>query len=195
MEIVSPIPLRGSRVPNARLGLLMTGLIVAALALLGMRSIDWFLLKQSLRHRFPQLEWITTAQLADWLADTQRQPPILLDVRTEEEWNVSHLPGARRVEPNASIDKATAGMTKGTPVVTYCAVGYRSGALATRLRAAGFTSVRNLEGSIFQWANEHRPLVRGDKPVTTVHPYSTLWGRLLTDDVRAPWKVSRVESD
>jgi rhodanese-related sulfurtransferase len=186
MEIISPIPPRGSRLPNARLGLFMTGLIVAALALLGMRSIDWFFLKQSLRHRFPKVEWITTAQLADWLADKQRKPPVLLDVRTEEEWNVSHLPGARRVEPNASIEKVTPGIPKETPIVTYCAVGYRSGALATKLREAGFTSVRNLEGSIFQWANEHRPLVREDKLVTIVHPYSSLWGRLLTDDARAP---------
>jgi rhodanese-related sulfurtransferase len=188
MEIVSPIPPRGSRVPNARLGLLMTGLIVAALALLGIRSIDWFLLKQSLRQRFPKVEWITTARLADWLADKQRQPPVLLDVRTEVEWNVSRLPGARRVAPNASVEEVTAGMPKGTPIVTYCAVGYRSGALATKLRAAGFTSVRNLEGSIFQWANEHRPLVREDEPVTIVHPYSSLWGRLLIDDARAPLK-------
>lgn len=85
----------------------MTGLIVAALALFGMRSIDWFLVKQSLRQRFPKVEWITTAQLADWLADKQRQPPVLLDVRTEDEWNVSRLPGARRVEANASTEKAT----------------------------------------------------------------------------------------
>ena len=195
MEIVSPIPPRGSRVPNARLGLLMTGLIVAALALLGMRSIDWFLLKQSLRHRFPKVEWITTAQLADWLADKQRQPPVLLDVRTEEEWNVSHLPGARRVDPNAPVEKVISGVPKETPIVTYCAVGYRSGALATKLREAGFTNVRNLEGSIFQWANEHRPLVRDDKPVTTVHPYSSLWGRLLIDDVRAPLERLRAESE
>lgn len=188
MEIVSPIPRRGSRVPNARLGLLMTGLIVAAVALLGMRGIDWFLLNQSLRHRFPKVEWITTAQLADWLTDEHRPPPVLLDVRTEEEWNVSHLPGARRVDPSAPIETATAGIAKGTPIVTYCAVGYRSGALATKLRAAGFASVRNLEGSIFQWANERRPLVRENKLVTTVHPYSTLWGRLLTDDARAPLK-------
>lgn len=188
MEIFSPIPPRGSRVPNARLGLLMTGLIVAALALLGVRSIDWFLLKQSLRHRFPKVEWISTAQLADWLADKQRQPPVLLDVRTEEEWNVSHLPGARRVDPNAPVEKVISGVPKETPIVTYCAVGYRSGALATKLREAGFTNVRNLEGSIFQWANEHRPLVREDQPVTTVHPYSSLWGRLLNDDVRAPLK-------
>ena len=188
MEIVSPIPPRGSRVPNARLGLLMTGLIVAALALLGIRGIDWFLLKRSLRHRFPNVQWITTAKLADWLADKERPPPVLLDVRTEDEWNVSRLPGSRRVAPNASIEKATEGMPKETPIVTYCAVGYRSGTMATKLREAGFTSVRNLEGSIFQWANEHRPLVREDKAVTTVHPYIGLWGRLLTDDVRAPLK-------
>jgi rhodanese-related sulfurtransferase len=186
MEIVSPIPNRGPRTSNARVGLLMTGLIVAAIAFFGMRGIEWFVLEQSLRHRFPKVEWITTAQLADWLADKQRQPPVLLDVRTEEEWNVSHLSGARRVEPNASVEEATVGMPKETPIVTYCAVGYRSGALATKLREAGFANVRNLEGSIFQWANEHRPLVSGDKPVTIVHPYSSLWGRLLTDEVRAP---------
>jgi rhodanese-related sulfurtransferase len=188
MEIISPIPRRDARFPNAQVGLLMTGLIVAALALLGIRSLDWFLLKQSLRHRFAKVEWITTAQLADWLADKERPPPVLLDVRTEEEWNVSHLPGARRVDPNSSLEKVYSEISKESPIVTYCAVGYRSGALATKLREAGFANVRNLEGSIFEWANEHRPLVREDQPVTTVHPYSSLWGRLLNDDVRAPLK-------
>ena len=185
MEIVSPIPPHGSRVPNARLGLFMTGLIVVVLALLGTRNIEWFLLKKSLRHRFPNVEWITTANLANWLADKKRPQPILLDVRTEDEWNVSRLPGSRRVAPNASVEEAARGIPKETPIVTYCAVGYRSAALATKLVEAGFTSVRNLDGSIFQWANEHRPLVRDKKPVTTVHPYSSLWGRFLTDDVRA----------
>lgn len=188
MEIFSPGPPRDSRMSNARFGLLVAGLLAAAFALLGMRGIDWFFLKQSLRHRFPKVQWITTRQLADWLADKDRRPPVLLDVRTEEEWNVSHLRGARRVNPKASIETATAGLSKEMPLVTYCAVGYRSGELATRLRAAGFTHVQNLEGSIFQWANEHRPLVREDQPVTTVHPFSTLWGRLLKEDVRAPLK-------
>lgn len=171
---------------GTRVGLLMTGLIVAVIALLGARSIEWFVLGQSLRYRFPKVEWITTAQLADWRADKKRQPPVLLDVRTEEEWIVSHLSGARRVDPNASVEQAAGGLPKETPIVTYCAVGYRSGELATKLRAAGFTNVWNLEGSIFQWANERRPLVREEEPVTTVHPYSNLWGRLLIDDVRAP---------
>ena len=185
MEIVSPIPPR-SRVPNARVGLLMTGLIVAAIALLGMRGIDWFLLKQSLRHRFPRVSWITTEELAGWLSDRQRKPPVLLDVRTEAEWNVSHLPGAHRVDPSADVAGATAGISKETPIVTYCAIGYRSGDLATRLGAAGFVHVQNLEGSIFEWANENRPLVRQGEPVALVHPYNKMWGRLLRDDVRAP---------
>ena len=188
MEILSPIPRRGSRVPNARLGLLMTGVIVAAVALLGMRSIEWFLLKKSLQHRFPNVEWISTEALANWLVDKNRRSPVLLDVRTPEEWEISHLPGARRVDPKSDVENAAAGLSKDTPIVTYCAVGYRSGEMADRLRIGGFTNVRNLEGSIFQWANEHRPLFREKKPVTTVHPYDRLWGRLLFDDVRAPLK-------
>jgi hypothetical protein len=46
--------------------------------------------------------------------------------------------------------------------------------------------VQNLEGSIFQWANEHRPLVRDGQRETRVHPYNAVWGRLLAPEVRAP---------
>src|SRR2546423_2959271 len=148
MEIISPT--RGSRFPNARLGLLITALIILAFALLGMRSVDWFLLKKSLRHKFAKIEWISTSELADWLANKRRPAPVLLDVRTPEEWNVSHLPGARRVDPNAAAESVAAGLSRETPIVTYCAVGYRSREMTERLRAAGFTHVPNLQGSVFQ---------------------------------------------
>jgi rhodanese-related sulfurtransferase len=171
-----------------RRAFLVVGLLVAVAAALGFRSVDWFLLKTSLRHKFPKVEWISTSELADWLANKKRPAPVLLDVRTTDEWNISHLAGSRRVDPNASVDRAASGVAKETPIVTYCAVGYRSGEIAERLRAAGFTNVRNLEGSIFQWANEHRPLVHGDEHVSQVHPYNSFWGRLLSDDVRAPLK-------
>jgi rhodanese-related sulfurtransferase len=174
--------------PVVRHVLLAVGLLVGVFAALGLRSVDWFLLKKSLRHKFTKIEWISTSELANWLADKHRPAPVLLDVRTPEEWNVSRLPGARRVDPSASVETAAAGLSKDTPIVTYCAVGYRSGEMADRLRAAGFSNVHNLEGSIFQWANEHRPLVRGEERVNTVHPYNTFWGHLLTDDARAPVK-------
>lgn len=186
MEIVRPhLP---PRVPTARVGILMTAVIVlvAGYGASKTSAFQWFLLKASLRNQFPQVQWITTREMADWLQDRHRPPPALLDVRTAEEWNVSHLPGARRIDPGTSAEMALPGASRDVPVVTYCAVGYRSAELATRLRAAGFTHVQNLEGSIFQWANEHRPLVRDGEGTARVHPYSNFWGRLLADDVRAP---------
>jgi rhodanese-related sulfurtransferase len=102
------------------------------------------------------VQWITTQQLADWIADHNRPQPILLDVRTRAEWKVSHLPRARLVLPDTDPTPAIALLPKNASIVTYCAIGYRSARAARQLRAAGYTDVRNLEGSIFQWANEHR---------------------------------------
>ncbi len=171
---------------RARLALGFTALLAIAIALFSCRPVDWFLLKRSLRAKFADESWITTQQLADWLADKQRPAPLLLDVRTPEEWGVSHLRGARQVDPKASAKEAAAGAPKDAPIVTYCSVGYRSGLMAERLRRAGFTRVQNLEGSIFEWANEHRPLVREGERVTRVHPYDASRGCLLRDEVRAP---------
>lgn len=185
MDITSPLPQR-TRTSHARVGLIVTALIVLAAGWIAVKSsaFQWFLVRASLRGQFPQVQWISTRDLAALLEDRERRPLLLLDVRTPEEWNVSHLPGARRVDPGASVESALAEVSREMPVVTYCAVGYRSGDLANRLSAAGFTNVQNLDGGIFQWANEQRPLVRESEPVTRVHPYNEYWGRLLRDDVR-----------
>ena len=166
----------------------MTALImlVVGMGLAKTEAFEWFVLKNAIRAKYPSVPRITTEQLAQWLNDKQRPQPVLLDIRTEAEWNVSHIPGARRVDPDASGEVAGRGIAKDAPIVTYCSVGYRSSKIANRLRAAGFTNVSNLEGSIFEWANQHRALVSGGRAVTRVHPYSTWWGRLLDDDVRAP---------
>ena len=65
------------------------------------------------------------------------------------------------------------------PIVVYCSVGYRSSILARKLQDMGFTKVYNLEGSIFKWANEDRPLVQNQTTGYKVHPYNAHWGRLL----------------
>lgn len=161
-------------------------LLVIGCALAACRPVDWFLLKRTLRGKFSDVRWITTKELADWLADKQRPAPALLDVRTPAEWNVSHLAGARRVDPQASAPEAAGGLAKDAPIVAYCSVGYRSGLMARRLRAAGYTQVQNLEGSIFEWANEGRPLVHEGKPATKVHPYDATRGKLLRPERRAP---------
>lgn len=160
-------------------------LSLVCLGLLSCRGVGWFLVKRSLHGKFSGIDWITTRQLADWLAEKNRRQPALLDVRTLAEWKVSHLPGARRVDPKADAESAALGLAKDAPIVTYCSVGYRSGAMAKRLQAAGYRHVQNLEGSIFQWANERRMLVQQRQRVTRVHPYNAFWGRLLEPEVRA----------
>lgn len=164
----------------------MLALLAISLGLLSCRGGGWFLLKRSLHGKFRDVDWITTQQLADWLGDKSRSQPVLLDVRTPAEWKVSRLPGARRVDPKADGARAGDGISQDAPIVTYCSIGYRSGKMAERLRRAGYSHVQNLEGSIFEWANEGRPLVHDGLRVSRVHPYDAVWGRLLKPEVRAP---------
>lgn len=141
--------------------------------------------RAKVRAKYPTVRQLSTAELAAWLADTNRPPPMLLDVRTEAEHAVSHLPGARRVDPRSSASQIAGALESGRPVVTYCSVGYRSSQIAARLQKAGLTNVFNLDGSIFQWANEGRPLEQEGKPTKLVHPYNNTFGKLLPEEHRA----------
>lgn len=140
--------------------------------------------KESVRARFPAVPQLKTAELGAWLADTNRVPPVLLDVRTPPEFALSHLPGALRVDPRASPEAVRHLVPTQRLIVVYCSVGWRSSELATRLIDSGRTNVANLEGSIFAWANENRPLEAAGQPVTKVHPYNTTFGRLLRPERR-----------
>jgi rhodanese-related sulfurtransferase len=161
--------------------------LLAAVALLAIatsaHAIGWSLVNAKIRHDFPAVRRITTAELAEWINDPRRPQPFLLDVRERAEFEVSHLPRAHHVAPDAPA--STVHQPIDLPIVTYCSVGYRSGAFAERLRAAGFTNVVNLEGSIFRWANEGRPLFRDRQQVEMVHPYNRTWGLLLKKKHRA----------
>ena len=138
-------------------------------------------LRVTIRRRFPQVRQLPTSDLAAWLADDTRPAPLLIDARTAREYAVSHLPGARHARKPTEVLALLADPQKdrARPIVVYCSVGYRSASLAARLQARGFTRVFNLEGAIFQWANEDRPLRRGSRPVQEVHPYDAKWGQLL----------------
>ncbi|WP_420456501.1 rhodanese-like domain-containing protein [Rubrivirga sp.] len=149
-------------------------------------SAAWRAVAADLDARFSDVPTTTTAALADRLGT--REAPVLFDARSPEEVAVSHLPGARRIDPDASaaeLATALADVDHQREVVVYCSVGVRSAGVARRLREAGFTRVENLEGSIFRWANEGRPLVRDGRPVAEVHPYDAVWGRLLAPARRA----------
>lgn len=130
--------------------------------------------------RHPGVRWISRGALAARLASSE--PPILLDARAEEEVAVSTIRGARRIDPRAPRVEE---VPRDRDVVVYCSIGVRSAHVAERLAHAGHARVWNLEGGIFGWANEGRPLWRGDARASTVHPYDALWGLLLRADLRA----------
>ena len=163
------------------IGILLIVLLFATVA--RSHALGWTLVNAKIRSEFPDVRRITTVELAAWLADRSRPTPLLLDVRTRAEFEVSHLEGAKHIDPAAPA--STLHVAKDRPIVTYCSVGYRSGAFAKKLGDAGYMNVANLEGSIFRWANEGRPIVANGVRVDKVHPYNGTWGLLLKRKHRA----------
>ena len=143
------------------------------------RTPAWERTLRLVRKGFAEVPQMTTQQLATMQAHEAAPNIVLLDARTAAEFNVSHLPGAVLAsDTRMALDALEANDPERT-VVVYCSVGYRSSQLAEDLRAQGFENVSNVEGSLFQWANEGRPLFRGDERIYEAHPYDEEWGQLL----------------
>lgn len=148
------------------------------------QDLTWSAVLKGVRTEYKDVRHISTDSLATLLTSSERtNGPIILDTRTRAEYDVSHIEGAIFVDPeNPAIDSL--GIDKDAPIVAYCSVGYRSSQVARALQDQGFSNVVNLEGSLFKWANEGRPVVSGEgQPTALVHPYNALWGRLLDGDV------------
>ncbi|WP_157069520.1 rhodanese-like domain-containing protein [Sandaracinus amylolyticus] len=111
----------------------------------------------------PRVRWISTEELARELES--ESPPLVIDVRSDDEIAVSTIPGAQSMRE----------LPTDRDVVVYCSVGARSAVVAER-----FPNARNLRGGIFAWANESRPLVRDGARTNEVHPYDSLWRMLLS---------------
>lgn len=148
-------------------------------------EMKWSAVERMIDSSYPETPAITTDSLATRLADSTAARPLLLDARSPEEYAVSHLPEAHRIDPEAETYPALDSLAADTPIVVYCSVGYRSAGVVQRLRDAGFTDVSNLRGSIFRWANEGRPVVRDGQAIRHVHPYDATWGQLLDEDLHA----------
>jgi rhodanese-related sulfurtransferase len=145
---------------------------------------EWPAAYKLVREKFPDVKQLSPEQLDAWLHNSSKPSPVILDARAEKEFAVSHLPDAKHAADEKQALQILAQQAKDAPVVVYCSIGYRSSALAQKLKARGYTNVQNLEGSIFMWANEGRPLLRGGETVSVVHPFDEKWGRLLD---RARW--------
>lgn len=105
----------------------------------------------------------------------QSQQPFVIDARTPEEFNVSHLQGAIRFEENL-----TDGIPKDRPLLIYCTVGVRSNRVAKELSDLGFSDVYDMKDGILGWANDQLPVVDNEnQPTEKIHTYSKSFAHLL----------------
>lgn len=145
---------------------------------------DWPQLKQEIRDDYPKVRQLSVDALRQ--AQQAGKTAVLLDVRSREEFDVSHL---RQAHWTADLKQALLVLKdspKDATIIVYCSVGLRSAYLAQQLQERGYSNVSNLEGSLFEWANAGLPVYRGDEIVKLVHPYSRKWGQLLRSELRAP---------
>ncbi len=107
---------------------------------------------------------------------------LILDARKKEEYDVSHIEGAKhfgfkKLEMNALKD-----VPKDQAIVLYCSIGYRSEKVGEKLQKMGFTNVHNLYGSIFEWVNQGEPVYDNEeKPTKAVHTYNKKWSKWVED--------------
>jgi rhodanese-related sulfurtransferase len=161
--------------------------IGGVIMLMAGRPVIFELLQRGISYKFPDVHWIVTRDLARWLEDSTRPQPVVLDARSEAEYQVSHLEGAKRIDPYKPSLTGLSRLPKDTPIVVYSSAGYRGARVAHWLGRAGYPQVQNLGSSLFQWANEGRPIFQGGRPAGLVHPYDGRWGWgwLLEGEYRA----------
>ena len=101
---------------------------------------------------------ITSADLVQRLEG--EDAPVILDVRSPEEYAEGHIPGAINVPYDqiaANLDSLESFLT--AEVVVYCRTGRRAGVAEKALREAGFTQVVDLEGHMTTWNEAGLPVV------------------------------------
>ncbi len=154
----------------------------------------------SIENQYPSVRHINRSKLST----IDKGSVVLFDVREEEEFAVSHLENAVRVDPDISAQEfidAFGKMALGKTAVFYCSVGQRSSDLANRVQSAliamGARAAYNLEGGAFLWHNENGPLVTGNaQPTKFVHPFNQFWGRMIKkqNDIRYDTTTARLGS-
>jgi rhodanese-related sulfurtransferase len=87
------------------------------------------------------------------------ESPVVLDVRTPEEYDEGHVAGAINI-PHDQIGDRLAELEayRDQGLVVYCRTGRRAGVAEAELRAAGFDRLWDLEGHMVSWVGNELPL-------------------------------------
>ena len=94
-----------------------------------------------------------TAEEAKKLMDSE-SGYVILDVRTEQEYAESHIPGSILIPDYEISEKAESVLTdKDQLILVYCRSGRRSKNAAAQLEEMGYTRIREF-GGILDWPYE-----------------------------------------
>jgi rhodanese-related sulfurtransferase len=99
------------------------------------------------------MEQILPRQLADWLADTSRSQPLLLDVREGWEYERYHLAESQHI-PMHLVPIRCEELPINHEIVVICQAGGRSMQVAMFLERKGFNSIHNLMGGVSAWSSQ-----------------------------------------
>ena len=94
-----------------------------------------------------------TAEEAKQIMDSE-EGYIILDVRTQEEYDQGHIPGATQISHEEITEKAEEMLTdKNQLILVYCRSGRRSKIAAEALVELGYTNIKEF-GGIIDWPYE-----------------------------------------
>ena len=85
--------------------------------------------------------------------------PVILDVRSQEEYQQGFIPGALHV-PHDSLENrlASLGLSSDAEIVVYCHGGGRAGKAEKILQKKGFTNIKDLDGHWQAWVENKLPV-------------------------------------
>jgi hydroxyacylglutathione hydrolase len=97
-----------------------------------------------------KLPQMTVAQLK---ASLQNDGPLVLDVRTPNEWKSGHIESARHL-PLAAFAKELPDLPNDRKIAVICGSGYRSSVASSVLQARGYENVENVAGGMSAFTGE-----------------------------------------
>jgi phage shock protein E len=121
-----------------------------------MKSLRWLILALMLL--------VSTFPVLVRAAENAVAKPLVIDVRTDQEWKEGHLDGAILIpyeKIGEEINKVA--QEKKTKIVVYCRTGRRSGIALDTLKKLGYEDVTNLVNAKEASEKLKIPIVTGDK--------------------------------
>ncbi len=126
-----------------------------------------------------------TVPLIGTLELKEKSNVILLDTRSPEEFEVSHIEGAQMIDYDNFKKTDVKNIDKNAEVIVYCSVGYRSERIGEKMQKMGFTNVKNLYGGIFDWKNQDQEVLnKKDQPTDSIHTYNRAWSQWLYKGIK-----------